>query len=336
MMVAVAAMLLMSLSTTMTMAASERRGQTSASAAGGGWVVASEDNIYFVYQGHLCRTQEGSDQIQRLTPSINDLLPDPYYGNLNVMDGFIYFKTMHGSIYRVSEQGGNPELVLAGLDGPWIGVNEFIIVDDWIYYNYQKESVERARVSKLCRMSLSGGEEQVLLDNGDIHWLDDVNGGYLYYHGFSHDDDEFHMSRLSIETGQVEPFGTILGRWVVEGEWIYYLDQEDHNYLRRARLDGAVVEDIYVEASCSGIRIADDWIYCYIEKPGAADDEYQYVRMKHDGTMLQVLAENEYTYGGSVAGDVISSDMTGTYRIRENDQGIWLKKIEAGRMEHWY
>lgn len=132
-----------------TMASSERRGVTAGNLTYGGWVAESEGNIYFGYQGNLCKTQQGSNQIHMLTPKINEHLPDPYFGNLNVIDGWIYFKTLHGSIYRISDCGGTPQLVLAGLDYPWIGVNEFVIVDDWLYYNYEIASTGLDRSSKI-------------------------------------------------------------------------------------------------------------------------------------------------------------------------------------------
>lgn len=313
-------------------AATERRGTTTGNFSFGGWAVEADGKIYYCFEGDLCKTVAGDDKNQILVKDINAALPDPYWGYLNVADDWLYFKTLHGSIYRVPLSGGEPQLFLAGMDKPWIGVNEFVIVDDWLYYNYEVKpnDGDSTRASKICRIRLDGSDNQELAYTRQIYWLEHVTNGYIYYQGIGPDDEWFHNYRLPVTGGQAECLDDIktFREWLVDGAWVYYIADGDGQRLQRQRLDGSENEIIYDQGYCGGLNISGDWIYCFVRDTDKSE-KMNYVRIRLDGTKLQILSETEG--GGSVAGDIVCSQLGEVWRIRESENGPYLELVAASR-----
>lgn len=312
---------------------SEGRGCTSGNMQNGGFAVASGEWIYYVSEGSLYRTREGSNESEIISEDINSLLPrDPFRGNLNIWDDWLFFTTMHGSIYRMPAAGGTPEVVLEGETQPMMqGVCEFLIADGWMYYNYETSTPDTLnRSSIICRVSLDGTKHEIVIgeDGTSMYWLLDVAGGYIYYTGIRHEDDTFYNYRIPVGGGQPErlDFMPYAAQIQVADDWIYYCDSSGSQNVRRIHTDGSDEQILYDEERCNDINVSGDWIYCLITPDGDKFDERFYIRIKKDGSDMQMLYDGELMRG-TVAGDIICSQINGTMRIHDNGPEPYLEQI---------
>lgn len=312
------------------------RGTTAGNMQNGGYAVESDDWIYYYANGNLYKTQQGMEDQEILIENIDSMLPYPFWGNLNVMGDWIYFSTMHGSVYKVPTSGGRPQAFISGQTKPYmVGVCEFLIVDDWFYYNYETtEPSKMERSSMICRMRLDGSDDQVLLGDdgkGNMFWLLDVADGFIYYNGIRHKDQRFYDYRMPIEGGKPErldfiPYAAQIQ--VVDG-WIYYCDSSGSLNIQRTRTDGSETQIIYDQGFCNSINVVGDWIYCFAGLEKGDYDNRFYMRIKTNGRDMQILNE-EQMFQCSVAGDVVCSMLEGAMRIREDNQVPYLEQISAG------
>lgn len=312
-------------------AAQEKRGTSTGNFRSGiGWVAEAEGWVYYLYQGDLCRRIQGEDHLEILVEKIDQYLPDSYLGSLNIMDGWVYFRTLNGSVYRVAVEGGNPQLFISGDKYGGEGVQEFIIVDDWIYYNYVVYNDSLKRCSKIYRMRLDGSGEQILVDNEKVYWLQDVIGGYVYFLGNDHQKREDVLFRIQVEGGHYEQVESTYKDLQIAGDWMYYLSNDEDGYLYRSGLDGTETQLIYDQGKCMFINVSVDWVYCLIDPGSGLYRDWIFARVRNDGTQMQVLQVGGFYFMPSVAGDMVGSYFSGTMRIREDGQKPYLEKLEPG------
>lgn len=311
----------------------DNRGTTAGNMQNGGYAAASGEWIYFYSDGSLYRTRTGGDDIRVLVRDIDSTLSDRFGGKINIIDNWIYFATLHGSIYKVSIEGGTPQLFLAGNDRPWIGVCEFLYADDWIYYNYETPTYGTLnRSSIIYRMRPDGSGKKALIgqDNGDMYWLLDVAGGYVYYTGIRHEEEKFYNYRMPVEGGEPErlDFMPYAAQIQVEDGWIYFCDSGDTQTVRRIRTDGSDEEILYKQGFCNNINVAGDWIYFLARETKEDYNHTSYMRMKTDGSNIQLLNQ-EKTYASAVAGDVVCSMVGEAMRLRGEEAAPYLKRISV-------
>lgn len=311
----------------------EGRGCTSGNMQSGGFAVASDEWIYYVSEGNLYRTQQGGGDSEIIAGDINSSLSgDTFGGNLNLWDDWLFFTTVHGSIYRMPAAGGKPEVVLEGETQPMMqGVCEFLMADGWMYYNYETSTMDTMnRSSIICRVSLDGTKHETVIgeDGTSIYWLLDVADGYIYYTGFCHEEETFYNYRIPVGGGQPErlDFMPYAAQIQIVDDWIYYCDSSGSQNVRRIRTDGSDGQILYDEECCNHINVSGEWIYCLITPDGDKFDERFYIRIKKDGSDKQLLYDGELM-SGAVAGDIICSRIGGTMRIHENGREPYLEQI---------
>lgn len=315
-------------------AAPEKRGTTAGNLQNGGYAVESGGWIYYYGDDNLIKTKPGGSNSQVLVEGVNSMLESPFWGNLNVADGWIYFNTMHGTVYKVPASGGKPQVFLKGQKRPlMVGVNEFLVADGWMYYNYETGSVSSLeRTSVIFRIKLDGTGNQVVTGykKKSIHWLLDVVDGYVYYTGFGQEDGMIGIYRIPATGGKPELFDQIpysFGIQIID-DWVYYTSSLDGNALCKIRTDGSGRQVLYGEKPCGSINVAGDWVYFSAIQEGETYDKSYYVRIRTDGSDFQILSK-EWLVNPSVAGDLIVSMMDGAMRIKEGEQGVYLEQISA-------
>lgn len=299
----------------------DNRGTTPGNMQNGGYAVAAGDWIYYYADYNLYKTQTGSDDSEILIENVNSLLNDPFWGNLNIAeDGNIYFVTMHGSVYRVPADGGTPTIFIEGETTPYMqGVNEFLIVGEWLYYNYENSTQNTStRSSVIKRIHLDRSDDQVLIgdDNDHIYWLQDVADDYIYYTDGTHEEEALLNARIPVSGGQQERIDFISYSntiQIIDG-WLYYRDDMD---VCRIRPDGSDQQVIFDESYCYQFNVAEDWIYCQVtDEEGDTDNRYV-IRVKTDGTDVQVV-NDEDMMNFAVAGDVMATMLDGMMRINSD------------------
>ncbi len=315
-------------------AASSTRGNTSGNLQNGGAAAEADGWIYFYENGNLCKARPGEDS-QVLVADINSILPDPFWGSINIADGQIFFKTLHGSIYKVPQEGGEPELFLpANISSSsfGIGVCEFIISGEWLYFNYET-TTGMERTSIIARIHPDGSGGEILRDGQDaeMYWLLDVDDDVIYYSGIRHSENVFYNYQMPASGGLPKritdiPYTPIIQ--VING-WIYYRDSTDSS-IKRIRPDGSNLQVIHSHPAAMSFNVTADGEWIYFSSLAQADENAAYMRVKTDGSNLQSLGEVTM-YHASVAGDRVVSLVSGNMRLIPQSSGIpRLEKVSEG------
>ncbi len=315
-------------------AAISSRGNTSGNFQNGGAAAEADGWIYYCENGDLCKARSGEDGTV-LVKDINSILPDPFWGNINLADGQIFFRTLHGAIYRVSMDGGRPEVFFPAKTDFGIGTCEMILSGDWLYFNYET-TTGMERTSMICRIHPDGTGGQILKDGtGDeMYWLLDVTEDTIYYTGIRHEENKFYNYQMALngqgsERIEFMPYTPILQ--VVDG-WIYFRDSTD-DAIKKIRTDGTGLQTIHSRPAAMSFNVTADSQWIYFSSLAQGDEKAAYMRVRTDGTDLQPLGEFTM-YHASIAGDRIVSLTSGNMRMIPQDSGIpRLEKTSKGFMD---
>lgn len=307
-------------------AASASRGNTPGNLQNGGAAAEAGGWVYFYEDGNLCKARPGESS-QILIPDINSKLSDSFWGNINIAGRQLFFKTLHGTIYKVPIEGGTPEEFFPAKTPFGMGTCEFITSGDWLYFNYET-TTGMERTSMIGRIHPDGTGGEILRDGrgAEMYWLLDVCDDTIYYSGIRHEENIFYNYRMPASGGTPQrldfiPYTPILQ--VVDG-WIYYRDSID-NSIKRIRPDGTGLTVIHSRPAAMSFNVTDDGEWIYFSSLAQAHESAAYMRIKPDGSNLQSLGEITM-YHASVAGDRIISLINGNMRMIP--QGSGAPKLE--------
>ncbi len=302
-------------------ASASPRGNTPGNLQNGGAAAEADGWIYFYEDGNLCKARPGENS-QILIPDINSKLSDPFWGNMNIAGGHLFFKTLHGTIYKVPLEGGTPQEFFPAKTPFGVGTCEFITSGDWLYFNYET-TTGMERTSIIGRIHLDGTGGQILRDGrgAEMYWLLDVSDDTVYYAGIRHEENIFYNYRIPASGGTPQPLDFIPYTpilQVVDG-WIYYRDSID-NSIKRIHPDGSGLTVIHSRPAAMSFNVAADGEWIYFSSLAQAHESAAYMRVKTDGSNLQSLGEITM-YHASVAGDRIISLINGNMRMIPQESG---------------
>lgn len=307
------------------------KGNTSGNFQNGGAAAEADGWLYYYENGDLLKARPGEDGTV-LVNDINSQLPDPFWGNLNLADGQIFFRTLHGAVYKVSQNGGTPEIFFPAKTPFGTGTCEIFLSGDWLYFNYET-TTGMERTSMICRIHPDGTGGEVLKDGTgkEMYWLLDVTEDTIYYTGICHEENVFYNYQMSLD-GQNSrridfiPYTPILQ--AVDG-WLYFRDSTD-DAIKKICPDGSGLQTIHSRPAAMSFNVSADGSWIYFSSLAQGDTEAAYMRIKTDGTCLQSLGQLTM-YHASIAGDRIVSLTSGNMRMIPQASGIpKLEKTGGG------
>ncbi len=226
--------------------------------------------------------------------------------NLNIWDDRLYF-TANDGIYQAPLDGSTPEIISSARFG------DMDIVDNIIY------GTDSMDLLRLNAMDLDGSSQRRLSERGKMYYLN-IHDGYAYFSDPLHED---RLTRMSLDSGKIEPFDIVNAFWInVIGDkafYTYYGDTStlsyipaeggdstlltatsaaytnitpyglffanglDHNRLYRLSLSGTSQVKL-TDDSVSYINVAGQWVF-YQNK----DDGNALYRIRVDGTRNQKI-----------------------------------------------
>ena len=257
-----------------------------------------------------------------------------------INDGWIYYGIEEG-LFRVPEEGGEAESLLAGQGQDGHCIRNINIVGDWIYcrnftdgwgaeYRVKTDGTQHQEVvwSGTLHVTESGPYAWERLGTSSIHSLSDdlkkesliysgdivsdhtmnICGDYAYF--CASVDGQDGIYRIKTDGGELELFRE--GRTdylIADGDWLYFEGYRD-NGIFRIGLDGSALEQVSAEAGgpISGLRaVSDGWVYY-------ADPEGYLCRLHPNDGARQVICSDPGK-DVNVVGDWV-------YFTRADDDGV--------------
>ena len=257
-------------------------------------------------------------------------------GNLNVIGDWIYHTRTYahidvpagrpswysGGIYRMQLDGTRLERVS---DDNALFVN---VVDGWIYY------ANLNSIQNLYRIRTSGRDRERLSDSivGSLN----VVGEWAYYSLATQvypsvaignellPDGGLYKIRLDgTERTRISDVNT--QRFVVDNNWIYYIDSNWYFY--RMRTDGTDVTRI-IEDGVGSFHLFDDWIYFSTRAPLLLDGALY--KMRFDGTERQPIEHAD----AAITGITVIMGIAGGWLFYSNFGFPISDKIRLDGSEH--
>lgn len=303
------------------------RGISGGNLQNGGRIALSGTWIYYALDQSLFRVRTDGGERETLATESGG------FYNINVLDGWVYYRTFSGNVYRMRTDGTAKTLLIQGRKDSLLdldtlkevnnvqGVCEFIVIEGWIYYNAQITVGQDAqRASVLYRMRLDGsGKEQLAGGPGELLWLMDLGGEWIYLTSFSADSSRFRNLRLSATGGgpREMPFLSYSSQIQLADGWIYFLDAAGGHAVCRIRPDGTEAKILSKELSCETMNVCDGWVYCVTRQDENATGSL--VRFPAEGGAPEVL-KADYTGKCSLAGEWAVLD-DGLYRLVQGTDG---------------
>ncbi|MEC5425755.1 DUF5050 domain-containing protein [Virgibacillus sp. C22-A2] len=167
----------------------------------------------------LYRTKiDGSEQVQLVHDSIT---------NFQWSEGWLYYGVSSGGhVYKMRPSGSNKEK-LRTIDDIEISSTEFIVIDDWIYFENRDDMfgiryTEDASTN-IFRLSLVDGRVEALA-KGDLHIIDD-KAGYIYYSTLAPKESVLYRMNLNGENKMELYRGNKDWNWInIIDETLFLLD----------------------------------------------------------------------------------------------------------------
>jgi len=228
------------------------------------------DWIYYISwnDNGLYRTRTDGSETIKIEDYIN------YAGGLVVVEEWIYYVDFDLCKIRVD---GTDKTVLLN-DGT---VRNIFVVDDWVYFNYQKWDGSFVTEKGCYRIRTDGTEKTKL--NDDINTCIIISDDWIYYCNVG---DDYSLYRMHIDGAEKTKLSdNSIATFNVIENWVYYTDNSD-GYLYKMCIDDA--EKILLATdNAEYIYIVGDWIYYvnYIEY--GITPLY---KMRMDGTERQEVA----------------------------------------------
>jgi hypothetical protein len=194
-------------------------------------------------------------------------------GTIQVADNFIYYTTPErwnddytavsadsAHLYRCNLEGEQVELVL---EKP---VYYFSVFGEYVLYQDDQDN------STLHVYNLTT-KEDIQINEQRSFWPI-YDGNYIYYLSDSTSDESYQhkLFCLSLDgtINEEIDLGCYLGGLLLRGDYIYYINQDDHNRIYRCYKDGSEIELVSQDANVNGIQ----WVNNCLAYVTVTDDGY--------------------------------------------------------------
>lgn len=255
---------------------------------------------------------------------------------INVVDGWIYYRGVSGSNYRIfkvrTDGTGRQILYTIGSAGSNLGFSNVIVVDGWIYTGGSRlrtDGSDRQEVKyghwasvedgwiyylkgnlefDICRARMDGTGEEILYSSGSGRGTAMasrlfVENGWIYLM------QRNVISRMRVGSSQLEQikvFDSSVSNMIVDGGWIYYAERLSvtNCNLVRTSVDGKTTQTLVADIDLFPIQyyqIADGWLYYKLRADSTLPGE-DFFRVRVDGGV------NEPFYAHSVRGQVFDAN----------------------------
>ncbi len=289
---------------------------------GGRYVLAEDGHVYSIlkdndrlyYHAIYKSNQDGTNEVKIFSGGIDRL------GSLNVLNGYVYFvdRNDNRSLYKMDTKGNNLQKVCEDTD-----IQQVIVVDDWIYYSLyflpgifkmKIDGSEKTELSheaamdlfyyddwlyytdyetyKLFKMRLDGSD-QSQVDIGPtsetmIYCVLLFEQDWIFYTTTNTETEEAAFYKIKIDGSHKTLLSDHDIRCInTDGEWIYYDDYTEGDYLYKMRLDGSEITFLD-NALINTIYVLGDWIRY---DAFAADEVYATIQIKKDGSDLRIIQD---------------------------------------------
>lgn len=261
----------------------------------GGFIVQKDGWIYY-------RNTLDGDKLYKIkvdgTNNIK-LSEDSSVYNLNVSNGWIYYRTGYGSLLKIRIDG-KERTILTPIFKDYVN-----IVDDQFYY-IQDMKIYKSNEDETLK---------VKLNNHDVSSLT-VSGEWVYYTSWSCNNEIFKV-RTNGDWSTTQCISEDISRYMinVSEDWVYYVNKSDGDKIYKVKTDGTAKVKLNDDATGS-FNVLGDWVYY----SNASDDNKLY-KLKIDGTNKLKL-NDDYSTSINVDEDFI-------YYINNIDNKMYRIKCDG-------
>jgi hypothetical protein len=275
-------------------------------------IILSGDRVYFFEHLNLVSIKnDGTDrkEIKAQYKGQNLLM---ITSNIQPTNDWIYFKGQplpmqnneETNLYKMKLDGSSTTLIHKG------GIDNMNVTENAIYFT------DTTKHNAIMRCNLDGSNLKQI--NEEYSHSIVVDGDQIYYL-----DEQNLLFRLDLTTKQNNQIGSDhIGIYNLIGEWIYYLNKNDHDHLYRMLLSGKQQEQIN-ERVTGSILIYDDLIYYLNVSQGN-----MFFALSVDGKIHQWIGTNKISI--AVAESTVDSSKDSlTEKFHTNN------RVSSGMMDVW-
>lgn len=272
----------------------KRTGNTPGNIVNGGSIVQQGDWLYYIsntdFTLYKMRT-DGNGRVQ---------ICDDQALYLNVIGDMIYYQNFsdNRTVYKIKTDGTGREK----LNGD---PSQFVTVaDGWIYYYHMDDE-------KLYKIRTDGTDRTQLTDACSyyINVVDD----WVYYTDLS---AIYKIRTDGTDRTKIMYCNPGCGYLIVDGDWLYYLNDTQKGIICRARLNGMRPTEICGDQS-EYFNVEDDWIYY-----SNYDDERSMYKVRTDGTERTKLGGADSMDICIVEGWLYYGDESDYYKMQPDGRSI--------------
>ena len=266
----------------------ERYGNTAGNISNGAAIAQSEGWVYLFMDAGLYKMRsDGSEKVKiehKMVGSIGGT------GNLNVVDGWIYYTDFHNGIFRLRTDGTDLENISE------FSAGSMCVYDGWIYFSKRETDPNPSggNFYTLYKVRTDGSDLTEIIGN-PIKTTINVADGWIYYvMSGSIRKIRIDGTQDSLVYDRGDSVGlTSVDNFTVYGDYVFFSANELEN-LYRVNTDGSDMR-ILVETRCTAINVWNDYVY-YVS--GYSGKSWLLSQIHIDGGTPVSIFTNKETFGG--------------------------------------